>query len=242
MELLLGLRAADGDDDKPPVDSIAPPETTRGLTSLAARLRSEEKRLYLRLRHRWSAQHTRAFTDRVAALLGSFTTIAALSRENVEIERKYLLTAVPPRARNMRAVLIEQGWIPGERLSERLRKTVTIPARHGGAAKRPHTRFHRTIKLGSGVRRMELEERTTRAVFNTMWPLTSGKRVSKIRYTVRERGYTWEIDKFVGRRLVLAEVELPDEAESPRLPRWLAPFVVREVTDDARYVNRNLAR
>ena len=39
----------------------------------------------------------------------------------VEIERKYLLSALPARARKAPVKDIWQGWIPGEKLHERLR-------------------------------------------------------------------------------------------------------------------------
>ena len=41
--------------------------------------------------------------------------------------------------------------------------------------------------------------------------------------------------------LVLAEVELSSASERPALPDWLAPHVVREVTDDPRFTNLALA-
>ena len=44
------------------------------------------------------------------------------------------------------------------------------------------------------------------------------------------------------RELFLAEVELSDPEQHPELPEWLAPYVVREVTNEAEYVNLNLAR
>ena len=50
----------------------------------------------------------------------------------------------------------------------------------------------------------------------------------------------WEVDDFLDRDLVLAEVELPSDA-APALPEWLAPAVVREVTGDPRYVDATLA-
>ena len=158
--------------------------------------------------------------------------MAALSQQSVEIERKFLLKGLPRRARSARVIEIDQGWLPGEKFAERLRR-----ARSGG-----RNRYFRTIKLGAGVRRIELEERTTRAVFDFMWPLTAGKRVTKRRYVVRESGLNWEIDDFTDRELVLAEVELDDIGVVPRIPRWLRPYVVREVTDEPEYVNRNLAR
>jgi hypothetical protein len=37
------------------------------------------------------------------------------------------------------------------------------------------TRFYRTAKVGTGLVRTEIEEETTRAVFDRTWPLTKGK-------------------------------------------------------------------
>jgi len=37
-------------------------------------------------------------------------------------------------------------------------------------------------------------------------------------------------------------VELDDPQREPELPAWLAPYVVREVTNESESVNLNLAR
>lgn len=50
------------------------------------------------------------------------------------------------------------------------------------------------------------------------------------------------MDQFCDRDLVLAEVELPSEETAVEVPGWLKPYLVREVTDEAEYVNLNLAR
>jgi CYTH domain-containing protein len=49
------------------------------------------------------------------------------------------------------------------------------------------------------------------------------------------------VDEFADRDLVLAEIELPSEDVKPKLPQWIAPYVVREVTDESEYLNINLA-
>ena len=103
-------------------------------------------------------------------------------------------------------------------------------------------RMTRTVKSGAGVARTELEEETTPEVFEAMWPLTLGRRVTKRRHRIVEGPLTWEIDEFTDRDLVLAEVELLDAEQEPELPDWLAPFVVREVTGEPEYVNATLAR
>ncbi len=66
-----------------------------------------------------------------------------------------------------------------------------------------------------------------------------GMVVAKTRYRREHQGHTWEIDVFDGSNagLVIAEVELDNEADTPALPDWVA----EEVTGDPRYYNVNLA-
>jgi CYTH domain-containing protein len=98
------------------------------------------------------------------------------------------------------------------------------------------------VKLGSGVSRVEVEEACTRELFDGLWPLTRERRVRKRRYRVPDGALVWEVDEFTDRPLVLAEVELPAVDAAAEPPSWLAPYVVREVTDEAEYLNANLAR
>lgn len=148
-----------------------------------------------------------------------------------EIERKFLLREMPPLPPGAEPLWIEQGWLPGERLRERLRRSTT----------RDGSRWYRTVKLGSGVQRVEVEEETTPEVFDVLWPLTEGRRVRKQRFRVPVGDRVWEIDRFADRDLVLAEVELDAPDDPVSLPAWLEPVVVREVTDDPAYVNANMA-
>jgi CYTH domain-containing protein len=132
----------------------------------------------------------------------------------------------------MTPLVVEQGYVPGKHLLERLRRV-----KENGS-----TRFYRTVKLGSGLVRSEIEEETTRAVFDRMWPLTRGRRLKKRRHRVGEGELTWEIDDFADRKLVLAEVELSGEDAEVEIPKWLRPHVVREVTEEEEYQNARLAR
>ncbi len=70
--------------------------------------------------------------------------------------------------------------------------------------------------------------------------LCSGGVVEKIRYRREFRGHLWEIDVFGGHNsgLIVAEVELACEEDSPELPQWIG----KEVTGDPRYYNVNLAK
>jgi CYTH domain-containing protein len=176
--------------------------------------------------------------DGLAAITGTLERLATTleappkSALPMEIERKYLLRAAPPLLDGRAFATIEQGYLPGEKLHERVRRKTTETA----------VVHLRTVKLGTGVSRIEVEEGCTAKVFEKLWSLTTGKRVRKHRYAIAEGDLTWEIDVFVDRELVLAEVELPSAERVPEIPAWLAPYLVRDVTDEPAFVNLNLAK
>ncbi len=151
----------------------------------------------------------------------------------MEIERKFLLHGLPPRAATAPSTRIEQGWLPGIALRERLRREV---------APNERTKLTRTIKLGPIGARIEVEEPAEPALFEALWPHTVDARIRKRRHRVPEGTLTWEIDVFLDRDLVLAEVELAHAAQEVEIPAWLAPFIVREVTQETAYLNSVMAR
>jgi CYTH domain-containing protein len=200
---------------------------------LLARLAQEHAAASFKvLRREWGNRRTSGFfkdVDRVAEAL------EARARRNVEIERKYLLSQLPPWMPGGTATQIAQGYLPGTRLVERLR----------AVQENGRKRFFRTIKVGTGLVRTELEEETSLPVFEAMWPLTEGRRLTKRRHRVPAGGdgnLAWEIDEFTDRDLVLAEIELPSSDTVVAFPDWLAPFVEREVTGEREYLNSTLAR
>lgn len=169
----------------------------------------------------------------VAAAVEALATQAlATSHDGLEVERKYLLRGLPALPPGTPCVDVEQGYLPGEVLQERLRRV-----RRGDGVE-----CWRTVKLGRGVARLEVEEPCSEALFEQLWPLTAGCRVRKRRHVVQAGARCWEVDEFLDRDLVLAEIELASPDEPVDLPAWLAPHVVREVTDEDAYVNRRLAR
>ncbi|HEU4587545.1 MAG TPA: CHAD domain-containing protein [Gemmatimonadales bacterium] len=199
-----------------------------GLLALGQRLRESAETAYARFHAEWLIG-SEAFFVRVGELAHLLERHAL---PPMEIERKYLLSGLPPEAAAAPFHEIDQGWLPGERLVERFRR-VRVDGRE---------EWYRTVKLGHGLARVEIEEATTRELFETIWPLTEGCRVRKRRHRVPAGDLVWEIDAFADRDLVLAEVELPHAEAVAEIPAWLAPYLVREVTDDPAYVNRNLAR
>ncbi|MBL0170235.1 MAG: CHAD domain-containing protein [Gemmatimonadaceae bacterium] len=151
----------------------------------------------------------------------------------MEIERKFLLHGLPPHAAMAPSHLIEQGWLPGTMLRERLRRSVSPNG---------DERLTRTIKLGQPGERIEVEEPTEPDLFAALWPLTANARIRKRRHVVREGSLTWEVDVFLDRDLVLAEVELDDVGQPIEIPQWLSSFIVREVTHETAYLNSVMAQ
>jgi len=149
-----------------------------------------------------------------------------------EIERKYLLTGLPAGIADHPSVEIDQGYVPGTAIRERVRRMVSADG----------VRFMRTVKLGSGMDRLEFEEETSREFFDAVWPLTHGKRVRKRRYLVPVPDGLWEIDEFLDRELVLAEFEMDSVDQRVDVPTFVQAVLVREVTDEPQYGNFRLAR
>ena len=200
-----------------------------GLLELTRRVQQRGRRLHERLEAEWLADGAHDLLEASGRLAAHLERLAA---PHVEIERKYLLKGRPELPEEHYTVEIDQGWLPGKRLRERLRR------RAGPNG----TEYFRTVKLGEGVQRTELEEETTERVFEALWALTEGCRVRKRRHVVPDGDVTWEIDEFLDRDLWLAEVELSHPEQPVAVPEWLAPHVARDVTNAKKYVNLNLAR
>ena len=177
----------------------------------------------------WLAGAAEPFFHEVAALGSGIVPRPGAGRE---IERKFLLHQLPPEVQRRPALQIRQGYLPGVRLVERLREVRT----DGASA------WFRTVKASGGLVRLEVEEETSRELFEEIWPLTAGRRILKRRYRVPDGGLTWEVDEFLDRELVLAEVELPTPDTPAQPPGWLAPLITREVTDEPAFGNARLAR
>lgn len=213
----------------PPNADLAP-----GISAVTERLRERATLAFSQFAAEWLGEKAASFFRDVDAVANR---IADAARDGLEIERKYLLRFVPDEARDGRRVDIAQGYLPGTRLHERVRR---VSIHHGSGRK--DVRFYRTVKLGEGVTRTEIEEETTEAIFLALWPLTKRRRLRKRRFEVDADGRTWEIDEFRNRDLVLAEIELDSEDEEVTFPDWLAPAVQREVTGEPEFQNINLAR
>ncbi|HXV85125.1 MAG TPA: CHAD domain-containing protein, partial [Gemmatimonadales bacterium] len=179
-----------------------------GLLALLGRSAARQRELFARLEAEWLGAPMDQLVSEAEALGQRLAGARGVPRE---IERKFLLKELPPALREAASLEVRQGWLPGTVLQERLRSI--------GA--NGELRYFRTVKVGKGVERMELEEETTPELFEHLWPLTEGRRVTKRRYRRRDHGLTWEVDVFSDRDLVLAEVELPAVTTPVALPKWL---------------------
>jgi adenylate cyclase len=151
--------------------------------------------------------------------------------QEVEIERKFLVVGEPAEE-TTRIWRIEQGYL-------------ALADDRGGA----EVRLRRgdddvlvlTVKGGTGRTRVEEEFDVDRETFESLWPLTEGRRVTKTRHVILHGELEIELDVFEGvlEGLRLAEVEFPDErgADSFEPPDWFG----EEVTGNRKYLNETLA-
>lgn len=147
----------------------------------------------------------------------------------IEIERKFLVAGDGWREHVVRSVPIRQGYISAD-------------ARGAVRIRRKGERGVLTIKGPSeGISRAEFEYAIPAEDADAMLDaLCHAGHVSKTRHVLDVDGLEWVVDVFEGENagLVLAEVELEDEAQQIALPGWLG----EEVSHDERYFNAYLAR
>ena len=146
-----------------------------------------------------------------------------------EIERKFIVAEPPPGLADYPHEAIRQGYLALDPNGTEVR------IREKG------DRFFQTVKSSGGLQRLEVECPLTRAQFEALWPLTEGRRVEKIRYAIAYEDYVIELDVYDGALvgLLTAEVESGSLEASAAFqpPSWLD----REITEDKRYKNKNLA-
>jgi len=146
-----------------------------------------------------------------------------------EIERKFLVDPGAWHPDPTRGVRFRQGYLSVDPARiVRVRR-----AGPGGAL---------TVKgLTTGVERAEFEYAIPAADADAMLStLCLRPLLEKTRYREPWGGRTWEIDVFEGENagLIVAEVELGSPSEALQLPPWAG----KEVSDDPRYFNSNLAQ
>ena len=147
-----------------------------------------------------------------------------------EVERRFLVDAVPAEVEAAPARALRQGYLAGEDgVDVRVRDDAGTP--------------WLTVKGGRGLARTEVELALTADRFEALWPLTDGRRVEKVRHTwPSPDGVEVELDVFGGplAGLRIAEVEFPDEAAASA---WTPPpWMGVELTGVPGWSNAELAR
>lgn len=144
-----------------------------------------------------------------------------------EIERKFLLRGDGWREAADRGTEIRQFYLAA-------REGVSVRVRIKDEAK-----ALLTVKSGVGLSRGEYEYEIPLADAREMEAARLGHVLAKRRFRVPLGELTVEVDVFSGdlAPLVLAEIELPDEAHPFERPDWLG----REVSEDGRYTNAAMA-
>lgn len=144
-----------------------------------------------------------------------------------EIERRYLVS-VPGRVwkRLGPGRALRQGYVRHGQPSVRIRT---------GEARGPVL----TLKSGRGVKRSEVETVVPEDVAEALFEAAERRIIEKTRWRLDG----WELDRFGGalEGLTLLEIELgAEDAEVPPPPPGVE--ILREVTDDERFISGHLAR
>ena len=147
----------------------------------------------------------------------------------IEIERKFLVTNESWREAAGPGIPIKQGYLIGG-------KDASVRVRLQG------NKANLNIKSATlGVKRQEFEYPIPVADAEVLlMTLCQRPIIEKVRYLVAYANKQWEVDVFEGENagLVVAELELQDEAEDYEPPPWLG----KEVSHDPRYYNTCLSQ
>ena len=145
---------------------------------------------------------------------------------NIEIERKFLIKEIPKNCEQK--IYIKQYYIHvDDKFVQRLRffdNQKTIMSLKQNCAGLSRYEFEYEIPLEDAKKIVSM----TNSIF-----------IEKIRHIMYYESMKWEIDEFLGNNkgLLIAEVELEDENQKIKLPDW----IVKEVTNQNKYFNYNLA-
>ncbi|MCB4798163.1 CYTH domain-containing protein [Neotamlana laminarinivorans] len=148
----------------------------------------------------------------------------------IEIERKFLVKTEAFKTEAYKQTRLVQGY-----LNSHKDRAVRVRLKDDSG--------FLTIKGASsysGMSRFEWEKEISKHEAEALLNICEPGIIDKIRYEVKVKNHTFEIDEFFGNNqgLVVAEVELKSESESFEKPLWLG----KEVTGDAKYYNSQLIK
>jgi adenylate cyclase len=165
-------------------------------------------------------------------------------KEGIEIERKFLVSALPKSISKAQHYEVIQAYLkitPDEEV--RIRKAFGAQTnRMGTSAQSRQEGCSITTKRGKGMSRYEDIEVIDDGQFERLFQKAEGKTIEKTRYEIPYGGHTIELDIYRGELegLRVAEIEFESEKESMgfKPPKWFG----EEVTENERYKNKNLSK
>jgi CYTH domain-containing protein len=128
-----------------------------------------------------------------------------MSRSLIEIERKWLVGKSPDLSKR-KGVRILQGYL------------ASTPEGTEVRLRRQGKKYFETVKTGKGLRRGENEIELSKKQFRRLWPATKGRRLEKVRYTLKWRGRNLALDVYRRRLAGLKVVEANLKAANKRKP------------------------
>lgn len=147
-----------------------------------------------------------------------------------EIERKFLLNSLPKESdfKWQTEEVIQQGYLQ-------------IDAHKDLRIRCKGEKYTLTAKHGTGMVREEREQTISADLFATLWPFTATMRLTKTRFTATTLDGECVVDVYDGdlTGLIVMEVEFASETAANTFS--MPNFCVREITDDHRFRNANLA-
>jgi len=151
-----------------------------------------------------------------------------MSARPVEIERKWLVKESPDLSKR-KGVRIAQGYLAATAEGTEVR------------LRRKGNQYFETVKTGKGLRRGENEIELSSKQFRGLWPATRGRRLEKVRYTLKWRRRSLALDvyrnRLAGLKVVEVEFKTRKQAKAFSAPEWFGT----EVTEDEDYKNVTLA-
>lgn len=176
-----------------------------------------------------------------------------MSQTNQEIERKFLLYAVPNINYDC-IIRITQRYKqdrPERIRQEELFMSPRKPLESFWMVENPKFLYEHTLKQAvpgkEGVQ--EVNKELSEADFNKMSQEFPNiiKKLRHVKSCKLNKGLKWEIDDFSLHRtemvaIIMAEIEVPSLDYEVKFPDWLKPYILKEVTGDPTYGNYSLAK
>jgi CYTH domain-containing protein len=157
-----------------------------------------------------------------------------MNKDNLEIERKFLLKNVPKfNLKKITKLIIHQIYVDVDGRSVRFRMTENMNAEN-----RVYHQCEKSV-ISHGVFE-EIENEVSSDVFNQMLH-KDHRYIIKTRYVYEEGGLKWEVDKYHDVRLVTLEVELNEINQEITIPEIIKEQMIVEVTGQKVFSNFSLS-